>query len=165
MPQLDFGNSLTIAQVVWMALIFGALYLLLSRWALPQVGTVLEHRAARIGADLDTARLARDQADGAIAELQAATRKASAEGQAAIAQAMAEAKGEAADQARLANERLDAQLHEAERRIAAARTAAMGALRTVAAETAGTVVQRLTGTTPDQHTVDGAVDAALAGAH
>ncbi len=30
MPQLDFANPLTISQVVWMALIFGALYFLLS---------------------------------------------------------------------------------------------------------------------------------------
>ena len=40
MPQLDFANPLTRAQVVWGAIIFLVLYVLLSRWALPQVASV-----------------------------------------------------------------------------------------------------------------------------
>ena len=54
-------------------------------------------------------------------------------------------------------ERLDAQLADAERRIAEARTSAMGALRQVAAETAATVVTRLTGQAADPRTVVEAV--------
>ena len=49
MPQLDFANPLTIAQIVWLAIIFFTLYLLLSRWALPQVAEVLEVRLRRSG--------------------------------------------------------------------------------------------------------------------
>lgn len=162
MPQLDFSNPLTISQVVWMALIFGALYYILSRYALPQVAGVLDERSARITADLDTARLAKLQADTAVAELQEATRRASTEAQAAIASSMSQAKAEAAEQARVANERLDAQLHEAEQRIAAARQSAMAALRDVATETARTVVSRLTGHEPDPSLLGGAIDTVLA---
>jgi len=162
MPQLDFNNPLTISQVVWMALIFGALYVLLAQWALPQVASVLDDRAARIEADLGTARMAKNEADAAVAELQEATRHASTESQAAIAASVAQAKAEAAEQARTANERLDAQLAEAEERIYTARTAAMGALREVAAETASAVVARLTGRPADQASVDSAVAQALA---
>ena len=72
MPQLDFANPLTTSQVVWMAVIFGVLYYLLSAWALPQVASVLDDRAARIGADLDSARLAKLNADTAATELQEA---------------------------------------------------------------------------------------------
>ena len=162
MPQLDFSNPLTLSQVVWMALIFAALYYVLSRYALPQVATVLDERSSRINADLDTARLAKLQADNAVAELREATRRAGTEAQAAVASSMAQAKAEAAEQARVANERLDAQLHEAEQRIAAARQSAMGALRDVAAETARTVVSRLTGQEPDPSLVGGAVDHAMA---
>lgn len=162
MPQLDFNNVLTISQVVWMALIFGALYLLLANWALPQVGTVLDARAARISGDLDSARAAKSEADAAAAEVQDATRRAGTEAQAAIAAAMAAAKAEAAEQAQQANARLDAQLAEAEQRIADARTAALTALRDVATETATAVVQRLTGREPDHAAVGGAVDSALA---
>ena len=162
MPQLDFSNVLTISQVVWMALIFAALYLLLSQWALPQVASVLDERAGRINADLDTARLAKAEADAAISELQAATRRASTEAQSAIASSMSAAKAEAAEQARVANERLDAQLHEAEQRIGVARQAAMGALREVAADTAATVIARLTGREADMALVGNAVGQALA---
>lgn len=162
MPQLDFSNSLTLAQVVWMALIFGALYFLLSNWALPQVAGVLESRAARIAADLDTARQAKAEADAAMVELQTATRKAATEAQAAIAEAMAQAKAEAAEQSRLASQHLEAQLSEAEGRIAAARSSAMGALRDVAAETATAVVARLTGRPADRQVVEQAVTQVLA---
>jgi F-type H+-transporting ATPase subunit b len=161
MPQLDFSNALTISQVVWMALIFGALYVLLSQWALPQVSSVLDERAARINSDLDTARIAKAEADTAVAELHAATRRASAEAQSAVATSIANAKAEAADKARVANERLDAQLAEAEQRIAVARHTAMGALRDVATETAATVVARLTGRGADLALVERAVDHAL----
>ena len=157
MPQLDFANQLTISQVVWMALIFGTLYLLLTNWALPQVETVLTDRAHRISTDLDSARAAKGQADQAAAEISDGSRRANAEAQAAIAQAVAQAKAEAAEQARVANERLDAQLAEAETRIQAARTAAMGALRQVATDTAAVVVDRLTGQTPEGPVVEAAV--------
>lgn len=162
MPQLDFQNVLTISQVVWMALIFGTLYFLLSSWALPQVASVLDDRAMRISRDLDTARLAKAEADSAVEEVHAATRRASTEAQSSIAAAVAKAKAEAAEQARVANEQLDAQLSQAETRIAAARTSAMNALRDVATETASVVVSRLTGQSADPAAVSGAVDAALA---
>ncbi len=165
MPQLDFANHLTISQVVWMALIFGALYLLLARWALPQVGSVLEHRASVITQDLDTARTAKAQADAAVAEVHEATRKASSDAQASIAEAVSRAKAEAAEQARDANARLDAQLTEAEQRIGAARTMAMGALREVATETAGAVVTRLTGQQADPAIVGAAVQRVMEPQH
>ena len=69
MPQLDFSNPLTIAQVVWMAIIFGVLYYVLARYTLPQVAEVVDGRANRIAADLDGARAAKTQSDAAIAEV------------------------------------------------------------------------------------------------
>ena len=56
MPQLDFANPLTTSQVVWGAIIFALLYVLLSRIGLPKVGAVLEERARHIAADLETAQ-------------------------------------------------------------------------------------------------------------
>jgi F-type H+-transporting ATPase subunit b len=162
MPQLDFANPLTISQVVWLAIIFVVLYLLLSRWALPQVAAVLEMRAERIQADLQAAQAAKAQADTAVAELTAATREAQATAQAEIAGAVATAKDAAAAQAATLNARLEAQLTEAEQRINAARSAAMGALRSVATDTASAVVSRLVGTAPAAGAVEQAVDGALA---
>lgn len=166
MPQLNFKSPLTVSQVVWGAIIFTLLYLLLSRWALPKVGSVVDDRRTRISGDLDTARSAKTEADGAVAELTEATRRARAESQAAIATATQQAKAEAATRAAAMNATLDAQLSEAEGRIATARDAAMGALRQVAGDTAIAVVTRLTGQTPDPVVVDRAVTGLLpAAAH
>ena len=162
MPQLDFANPLTISQVVWMFLIFGVLYYMLSSWALPQVASVIEAREKRILADLDSARLAKEQADAAAAEMAERARSASAQAQAEIARAVATAKAEADERTRAANEQLDAQLAEAEQRIHAARTAAMGALRDVAADAAQTIITRLTGRPADPATVQDAVGRAIA---
>lgn len=163
MPQLDFvGNPLTTSQVVWMAIIVVVLYLLLSRWALPQVAAVLEQRASRIQSDLAAAQTAKTSADAAVAELTATTRQAQATAQAEIASAVATANEAAASQAATLNARLEKQLTEAEQRITAARTAAMGALRNVATDTAAAVVTRLVGSAPAAASVEQAVDAALA---
>src|ERR1700758_2184517 len=88
MPQLDFANPLTTAQVVWGAIIFIVLYILLSRGGLPQVASVLEERAARISADLDAARAAKAKADADAAQSKAAYEQARAEAQTAINKAV-----------------------------------------------------------------------------
>ncbi len=162
MPQLDVHHPLFVSHIVWLVIIFAVLYRLLSSWALPKVGEVLEMRAARIAEDLDAAREAKTEADGAVAELTQATREAQASAQAEIGAAVSAAKAEAASQSAVLNARLDAQIAEADSRIAAARSAALGALRQVATDTAATVVTRLTGSEPDSFTVDNAVGAALA---
>ncbi len=162
MPQLDFSNPLTIAQVVWMAIIFGLLYYILARYMLPRVAEVMDGRAHRISADLDSARAAKAQSDAAIAEITEAGYRANSEAQAAIGSAIAQAKAEALEQSRAADERLGGQLAEAERRIAEARRSAMGALREVARDTASAVVTRLTGQAPDPAAIDSAVGSAMA---
>lgn len=162
MPQLNFATPLTVSQVVWLAVIFVALYLLLSKWALPQVGEVLEMRAGLVARDLDAARGAKAESDAAVDELGVATRKAQTEAQAEIAGAVASAKEAAAAQAATANARLAAQLSAAETQIAAARKSALGALREVATVTASDVVARLTGQAADTSAVDRAVGTALA---
>ncbi len=161
MPQFQFGNELTTSQVVWMALIFLVLYLLLARWALPQAASVLEERARRIAADLDAAKAAKAEADTAVAELMAAARNARAEAQAEIAQATRTAREAAARQAAGLNQRLEAELRAAEARIGAARRDAMGALREVARETARAMIERLTGRAPAPATLEAALTTTL----
>lgn len=162
MPQLDFSTPLTISQLVWGAIIFILLYLLLTRWALPQVGAVLESRAALIASDLEAAREAKQRADAAVAELTRATAEAHAQAQARIAEAMAVAKEAAERQSASQAAQLESQLAEAERRIGAARQAALGALRQVATDTAVAVVARLTGRPAEMGAVERQVDAVMA---
>ena len=162
MPQLDFANKMTIAQVVWGAIIFVVLYLLLSRWALPQVSSVLAAREATISADLDTARAAKAKADAAMIQLTDATQRARATAQAAVANAIDQAKQAGAARSAELNTKLEAQISAAEQRIGAARLSALGALREVATDTASTVIRRLTGDAADSDRVNSAVGAQLA---
>jgi F-type H+-transporting ATPase subunit b len=162
MPQLNFANPLTVSQIVWMAVVFLAFYMLLSRWALPMVAGVIESRAASIAADLQAAHTAKAESDAAAREVASATRAASAEAQARIAEAVAQAKAEAAVRAEESNRRLEQLLVSAEEQITAARTTAMGALREVASETAMSVVYRLTGRPSEPHLIDEAVGDAIA---
>jgi len=162
MPQLDFANPLTTWQVFWGAIIFVLFYLALSRWGLPQVGSVLEMRAKTIAQNLDAAGGAKAQADKAVAELNEAIRSAQAGAQAEINRAVDAAKQSAAEQSARLNAQLDARLASAEQQIHAARAAALGALRQVATETASVVLSRLTGAAPDRTALDAAIGAELA---
>jgi F-type H+-transporting ATPase subunit b len=162
LPQLDFGNRLTTYQVVWGAVIFGVLYLLASRTALPKVEAVLEERATRISGDLEGAKDAKTRADAGIQAAVAATAKARSEAQAAITTALEQAKQAAGVQAASLNERLDRQLKEAEGQIATAREAALAALPGVATDTAIALITRLTGAAPDPVRLSGAINAAMA---
>ena len=162
MPQLDFANRLLTAQVVWGALIFAAFYLLASRWGLPRVGAILQHRAGTIAADLERAHNSKADAEAAVAELTAARRAAYAQSQAAIADAASSAKAEAAQRTAAQDARLDAQLAQSEAQIGQARAAALGALRQVAGEAASAVVARVTDGYADPPRVEAAVGALLA---
>jgi F-type H+-transporting ATPase subunit b len=97
-----------------------------------------------------------------VRELTEGTARARAEAQAQIKTAADDAKGRAEAEAALATAKLETQLQASEQRIAAARTAAMAALRDVATETATTLVTRLTGRPADPHAVGAAVDQVLA---
>jgi F-type H+-transporting ATPase subunit b len=162
MPQFDFSNPLLLAQVVWGAVIFVALYFVFSRVALPQVASVIAAREEKIGGDLEQARLAKDRADKAVTELNEARRVAFAEAQTALAQATQKAKDEAAARGAETNARLDQQLAESEKQIGAARAGAMAALREAASDTADMLVTRLTGRAPDAQALRTAVGEALA---
>jgi F-type H+-transporting ATPase subunit b len=161
MPQLDFGNPLLLAQVVWLLFIFGGLYWVLSRTVLPRVDAVIEAREGRIAADLDAAQKARDEADRAIETYREATRRARAEAQAKVAEAVARAEAEQNARTDAILARFNEALRDADRRITGARNEAMGALAEVATDTATALVRRLVGRA-DRAQVAAAVNAEIA---
>jgi len=162
MPQLQFNNPLTLGQVFWGAIIFLVLYLLLSRSALPRVASVLAERRGRIEGDLDAAKAARREADTAIGELRLARRQASAEATGIVDKVVADAREQAAIRTREMNQRLEAEIAQAELAVSAARQTALGSLRVIASDTAQLLVERLTGGAADHALVQAKVDTALA---
>ena len=158
-----FESTYFASQLVSLAIAFVALYIIVSRFALPKVGGTIEARQNAIDGDLGEAQKLRDQSDAALkayeAELAAARSRAQA-----IGNETREKLNAAAEVERKAlEEKLAGKLAAAEKQIAATRTAAMGNVKSIAADAAGAIVQRLTGTAPDAAAVAKAVDASLKG--
>ena len=158
-----FDSSTFASQLVSLAIAFVALYLIVSRIALPRVGAVIDARQARIDGDVEEAQRLKDQSDAALKAYESELAAARARAQ-AIGNETREKSNAAAETERKALEaRLAEKLGEAEKTIAATRAAAMSNVRGIAADAASAIVQRLTGATPDGQALAGAVDASLKG--
>lgn len=145
------------SQLFWLVVLFGILYLLMSRIALPRVTRILDDRAERIAADLNAARAAQEQAAGA----QRAHEKTMADARAAAQATAQEAHRAVTAEADAKRHTLEASLAEkvsaADAQIAASKTAAMANVREIAAEAATAIVQQLTGRAPDRAAIDAAL--------
>lgn len=132
-------------QIVWLLLIFGLLYILISRVFAPRLRGVLDLRAKTISDAVAAARAVQAEAD-AQAE---AARSEVAEARAAARSTAAAAKaGVTADIARRQAEeeaRVGARLAEAEAAIAQTRDAAMGQVAKIAEDTTQAILTKLTG--------------------
>jgi F-type H+-transporting ATPase subunit b len=145
------------SQFVWLALTFLLLYVLMSKIALPRIGSILAERAKRISEDIATAQRFKEQSDAAHAAYEKALADARTRAQ-AIANQTREQQAAAAEET---NKRLEAELHErlaaAEKSIAATRAGAMGHVGAIASDTASAIVERLIGQAPAPHEVAAAL--------
>lgn len=144
MPQLDF--STWPSQLIWLAITFSALYILISKFALPKIGGTIEQRQNRIATDLDEAQRLKDDTEKAIAAYEAALAEAKAKAH-GIAQETRDILNAEMDEERA---KLDAQLNarmvEAETRIAKTKADALKNVEQVAIDTASAIVKQLIGT-------------------
>jgi F-type H+-transporting ATPase subunit b len=162
-PFPPFQKDTFASQLVSLLIAFVALYLIVSRIALPRVGGLLDERQKKIEDDLAAAQTLRDESDAALkayeSELAAARSRAQAIGTETREKLNAASEAER----KTLEERLSVKLAEAEKTIAATREAAMSNVRSIASDAAIAIVQRLTGLAPDRRTVNKAVDASLKG--
>jgi F-type H+-transporting ATPase subunit b len=156
-----FNAETFASQLLWLALIFVALYLLMSRIALPRVGSILEARRQRIEEDLAEAQRFKDASDAAIAAHEKALAEARARAQALASETRAKAAAAAEARRKEVDTKLNARIAEAEKTIAGTRSAALANVRTIAGEAAGAIVERLTGIAPATEEVGQAVSNAM----
>src|SRR5246500_757630 len=149
------------SQLFWLALAFIALYLLMSRIALPRIGSILEARRQRIQDDLAEAQRFKDGSDAAIAAHEKALAEARARAQALASETRARAAAAAEARRKEVDTKLNARIAEAEKTIAGTRSAALANVRTIAGEAAGAIVERLTGIAPATEEVGQAVSNAM----
>src|ERR1700722_15545961 len=145
------------SQLVWLAVSFVLLYVLMAKVALPRIGAIFEERSKRISGDLKSARDFKEQSDAAHTAYEKALADARGRAQ-SIANDMREKQ---AAESEALSKKLEAELHEklaaAEKSIDATRTSAMGNVGTIATDTASAIVERLIGKAPADHEVTAAV--------
>jgi F-type H+-transporting ATPase subunit b len=162
-PFPPFQKDTFPSQLVSLLIAFVALYLIVSRIALPRVGKTIEDRQAAIEGDLAEAQKLKDASDGALKAYESDLAAARSRAQAISAETREKFNAAAEAERKTLEEKLAVKLAEAEKSIASTRQAAMGNVRGIAAEAASAIVQRLTGMLPDGKSVDSAVDASLKG--
>lgn len=159
MPQLAFETF--VPQLVWLAIVFAVLYVLMSRIALPRIASVIEGRRDRIASDLDEAARSKRQTDEAIAAYERALKEARDKAH-AIAQETRDKLAAETERQKLDIEaKLAEKIGQAEAAIAATKASALANVRTVAVDVAAAIVGRLLGEDADKATTERAVDAAL----
>jgi F-type H+-transporting ATPase subunit b len=158
-----FESNTFASQLVSFAIAFGLLYLIVSRLALPRVGSVLAARQGVIDTDLAEANRLKAESDGALKAYEAELASARAKAQ-AMATEVREKLNAHQEMAKAAlEESLTTKLASAETTIATMREQAMGNVRSIASETAAAIVERLTGISPNAGVVNAALDASLKG--
>jgi F-type H+-transporting ATPase subunit b len=132
-------------QIVWLAITFGALYLLMSRVALPQIGGILETRRARIEGDLAEAERLRKETEKAAAAYEAALADARKNAQSIAEETRASIKADIDNRRADVEGGLNKRIADAEARIASTKAAALSNVDEIAADTAQALVARIAG--------------------
>jgi len=135
-------------QILWFLIIFFGLMAFMRWFVVPRLGGTIEQREGHISGQIAEARRLKDEADAEATAAAAEMAQSRAAAQKVAAEARAKANAEAAaalaaDEAKLAEKGA-----AAEARIAVARDQAMTNVQSIAADTAGAIVKKLTGTAP-----------------
>ncbi|MCX7312517.1 MAG: F0F1 ATP synthase subunit B' [Alphaproteobacteria bacterium] len=156
-----FNKETFASQLVWFAIFFVALYVIISKLAIPRLGGIIEARRGQVEGDLAEANRLKEQSDAALAAYEKSLADARTRAQ-TLANETRDTLNAQADEARKKLEgQLNAKLAEAEKTIATTKTSAMSNVQGIAVDTASAIVQRLLGTAPASSAVEAAVADAL----
>ena len=143
MPQFDFENFGP--QLIWLAITFVTLYFIMARVALPRIANVIEERRDRIADDLDQAEQLKLRTEEAIATYEQALAEARAKAHGIAQEARDKLGAEIEKERNAADEVVAKKTAEAEARIEASGKAALAHVNEIAATTAESIVEAMTG--------------------
>lgn len=145
-----FETSNFAPQLFWLVVIFGLLYVLMSRLALPRVGNILSDREARISADLDASREMQAKAQAAAAANDETLRLKRDEAQGIGREAQHKIAAETAAQRMAAEAQAAEKIRAADARIASAKALALANVEQIATDAAASIIEKLTGSPVDK---------------
>lgn len=161
MPQLDFHSFAP--QLVWLVIAFVALYLVMSKLAVPAISDTLAKRQAKIQGDLDAAEKANEDTRALVAAYE--KRLADAREESRRLQREQSETDSALANARFTElgEKLNGRIAEAEKRIAGQRDTVMASLEQMAGEIAQSAYAKLAGQPADGAALGAKVATAVKG--
>lgn len=162
MPQFDQIAEIYASQLFWLAIFFGAIFVVIGLGMLPKIQSTVDARDAKIAGDLEEAGKARETADRLEEEYRAAMERSRADAAKLAAEAKSEAARVTGAQVAAADEAIDARQQEALARIADSRRTALAEIESVAAEAAQAMVERVAGFAADPAAARAAVSKELA---
>lgn len=144
LPQFDV--ALWPGQILWFLIIFFGLMAFMRWFVVPRLGGTIEQREGHITGQIAEARRLKTDADAEAVTAAAEMAQARASAQRVAAEARAKAQAELAAALAVEEAKLAEKAAIAEARINAARDKAMTNVQAIAADTAGVIIQKLTGT-------------------
>lgn len=140
-----FDATTFASQILWFAITFGALYLLMSRVAIPQIGSIIDKRKARIEGDLKEAERLRGETDKAVAAYEQALADARQNAHGIAEETRASIRADIDAKRKVVEDDLGKKVAEAEARILGNKNEALGRVNEIAADTTAALVTQLTG--------------------
>ncbi len=156
-----FQSQTFASQLVWLAIAFVLLYVLMAKLALPRVGAIIEGRRKHIEDDISEAGQLKTKSDEAAAAYEKALADARNRAQAIANDTRERQAAEAEIRRKALEDQLNIRLADAEKTIAATKQAAMANVRGIAEDAARAIVERLIGTAPTDKAVADAVSDVL----
>lgn len=141
LPQFDF--STWSSQIFWLVVTFGLLYFILAKFILPRIGQGISDRGDRIADDLDAASRMQREAEQAEIEYERVMAAARAKAHNIAETTRNAVNDEIAGEIETAEADFAAKQAIADENISKIRSAALAKIDTVAAETAGAVVEKI----------------------
>lgn len=161
MPQLNIADFAP--QLVWLAITFVLMYIMMAKVAIPRIAEVLENRQNRISTDLAEAKKLSEDSDKAKAEYESALSDARSKAHGMVAELKAGiAKDQDASKAEL-EATLAKKAKAAEEGIAQAKEAALQNVRQIATDAAKLTVSKLVAVDISDADAAAAVEASVKG--
>jgi F-type H+-transporting ATPase subunit b len=136
------------SQILWLVLTFGFLYVVMSRTALPRIGSILEQRRIRIEGDLKEADRLRQETDRAIQAYEQALAEARQRAHAIAEETRSSIRADIEGKRAAVEADLARKVADAEASIQVSKAEALTNVETIAADTAAELVRRITGEAP-----------------
>ena len=161
LPQLDASKYPSM--VIWLAISFAVLYVLMAKVALPRIAHVLEERQDRIVDNLEKAASLKTEAKAAAEAYEMALANARDQAQEVLHETSQRLATTAARRHAEVAERLAGEIAAAEERIDRAKQEALSHVGEMAAGVVGEAAAKLLGEVPDEKSVSAALAATLKG--